>query len=417
MIMAGNSGFSWSKIGRQSTNQQTLVMTEGPTGGRSPLREASHMIRHPSEIDRRLANSLNHLDLSPRSAEILTERTERYRVIVQDEVRRRDGEKGEGVFVIALLDGCSASDMPVGSYTREQVGPDQQVSLAACISLAFEVAWVDYLEQVRSPENAEGAINAAISSGAQGAASSAIGIGTIGTQFIADLNESFLRSRSHRTARAMLSAPPPNMAEWAKMLRLFLREILESDFEIRVAPNGTKAVIFSGKASLRAHLTRARYSGDDMKVLDSIARGAAPSWQGAAADALRGGVNRLFIVIAGVLEIKTWIESEKEDWVDLIVRLGLVIVTTILTAILSVIFAKFILGAVAVGIAMKLMIAGVSIAVGMMVAFVFEVARIRQGLAGLVRFAGRHLIESLTAVWGWVRAAWHTAMSSKAAAQ
>lgn len=396
-------------------DQAYNMMGFQPELGKMPLRDASHMIRYLGEIDRRLATALDRLKLSARSKEILTERTERYRTIVQEEIRLRDLEKGEGVFVIALANGCPAAGMSDGDYVLSQTTPDQQVSLAACISMAFQVAWADYLEQVRSSENIQSAVDASVSSAVQGGAASTVTASALSGKLLVDLNQSFLNTRSLRTSRRMLAAPPPTLKEWGVMLRVFLREIMSNEFAIKTSSNGTKAVVFSGKATLRAHLTRAHYPADQMQVADSLARGSAPSWRGAAANALRGGVNRLFIAFAGFLEIKTWLESEREDWVDLIVRLGLVIVTTILTAIIAVFAAKLILGAAAVGIVLKLVVAGVSFLIGMVVAFVFELARIRQGLSGLIRFAGRALVTALTTVWGWIRSAWMAATSGSAA--
>jgi len=45
MTKAENSGYEWSKNSRQGTNRQTLVMTEGPTGGRSAGIELVNVIR------------------------------------------------------------------------------------------------------------------------------------------------------------------------------------------------------------------------------------------------------------------------------------------------------------------------------------------------------------------------------------
>lgn len=94
---------------------------------------------------------------------------------------------------------------------------------------------------------------------------------------------------------------------------------------------------------------------------------------------MRGGVNRLFIVVAG-LGNKSVDRVRKGGLDRSDVRPGLVIVTTILATIIKVLFAKSILGALAVDVVVKLVIAGVSIVAGMTVAFVFEVARIRQGM-------------------------------------
>ena len=383
-----------------------------PHFGENPLFHTSDLIRYSGELDRRLNNVLNKNQLSPRAAAILTERTERYRAIVQNEINRRENGKGEGVFAIALAENCPASGMPDGNYSLTQVTPEQEVSLAACISMAFEVAWVEYLEQVRAPENLNTSFRTAQQAGFQGAAAAAVTVEALGAKFIADLNASYIASRSSRTVNRLLERPP-TLREWAAMLRGFWREIVNSNFEIRISPRGKKTVIFSGKATLRAHLTRARYAGDELRVIDYAVKGQAPSWRGAAAAALRGGVNRAFIAVGGIIEIKAWLDSEKEDWADLIVRLGLVIVTAVITAIVSVLIVASAPVAMT-GLALALAIAGVSILVGMFVAFVFEFFRIREGLAGLLRFTGRYLISALKTVWGWIRSAWTSANANQA---
>ncbi len=377
----------------------------------NPLFHTSDLIRYSGDLDRRLNNVLSRSQLSPRAAGILTERTERYRAIVQDEISRRDQGRGEGVFAIALAENCPASGMPDGSYSLTQVTADQEVSLAACISMAFEVAWGDYLEQVRAPKNVEASRNAAQQTALHGLTAAAVSTSALSAQFLADLNKSFLQTRSRRTAQHLL-ATQPTFREWAAMLRGFWREIVNNNFEIRTSPNGTKTIIFSGKASLCAHLTRARYTGEQMRVIDYAAQGSAPSWRGAGAAALRGGVNRAFIAVGGIIEIKTWLESETEDWVDLMARLGMVIVTSVITAIVSVLIVAS-APIVMTGLTLALTIAGVSILVGVVIAFVFEFFRIRQGLAGLLRFSGRLLISALEAVWGWVRSVWVSATAGQ----
>ena len=52
--------------------------------------------------------------------------------------------------------------------------------------------------------------------------------------------------------------------------------------------------------------------------------------------------------------------------------------------------------------------------VGALLAFVIEFFHIREALAGLIRFAGRVLLEALRAVWGLVRSAWSSARAMAA---
>lgn len=49
-----------------------------------------------------------------------------------------------------------------------------------------------------------------------------------------------------------------------------------------------------------------------------------------------------------------------------------------------------------------------------LLAFVIEFFHIREALAGLIRFAGRVLLEALRAVWGLVRSAWSSARAMAA---
>ena len=74
------------------------------------------MICYPREIDRRLTNTPDRLKLSPQSKKILTERAECYRPIVEEEIRLRDIERGEGAFAIALPNSCPAAEMSDGGY-------------------------------------------------------------------------------------------------------------------------------------------------------------------------------------------------------------------------------------------------------------------------------------------------------------
>ncbi|MDP0927327.1 hypothetical protein Q0601_09115 [Paracoccus onubensis] len=118
---------------------------------------------------------------------------------------------------------------------------------------------------------------------------------------------------------------------------------------------------------------------------------------------MKGGVNRFFIVVAGVMEVHAWLESEEEDWYDLIARLGLVLLAAVLTAIIAV----FLVGIFSfTGVVFSIVVAGVSLVVGFVVTFVFALLKIRQALAGLLRFAGRMIIEAYRSFIGYIYNIW-----------
>lgn len=93
--------------------------------------------------------------------------------------------------------------------------------------------------------------------------------------------------------------------------------------------------------------------------------------------------------------------------------MGLLVISTVVGAIAAVLLA-LLFAASATAVFFSLVVAGLSILVGALLAFVIEFFHIREALAGLIRFAGRVLLEALRAVWDHVRSAWSWARAMAA---
>ena len=296
-----------------------------------PLFTTSDIIRYRGVLGNRLRNTLGSHDLSPESEAHLRDLTERYRTILERETARRDNEKNEGIYVFALQEACAAASMSDGHYSPDQLTPEQEASLTACIAKVVKVSWADYLEAMLAPDNVGDAVDSVTDSAVVGAVSSATAVAEISGKFILDLNAAYFETLTPRRARR-LAAHPPTASQWVGILRMFWLEIKSAKFEIKTNPQGAKTVVFPGKASLRSYLTKQRYgySKDKFAVLDAV--NSRPTMGEAGRNALKGGANRFFIVVAGVMEVNAWLESEEEDWYDLIARLGLVLLAAVLTA-------------------------------------------------------------------------------------
>ncbi|MCG7625993.1 hypothetical protein [Epibacterium sp. Ofav1-8] len=363
---------------------------------RDRFSSTSDLIRHLGGLDSRLQQALDTSRLSARGERYLRRMTTRYRSILQAEIARREQPRGEGVFAIALKTGCIAAQLPDGPMTLDALDPAEGTSLGECLAEAFNVSWEDYLEEIKDEENLEAAAGSAGQAmkleAVKGAATAANDLG----RFTQDLRMAFMASVSQRRARRWLSSPP-TFSQWVHMHRVFLREIMSTDFEIKTW-QGQKTVRFAGKASLRAYLTKARYSKDSFRVLDAVSRGQPPSLARSIKGAFTGAINRVFIVVAGVLEIKAWLESEKEDWADLIARLTTVVISTVVVTILTVaLTASFVLGAPVILAGLAVGTVSVIVAFGTIAAM--EFLKLREKMANFIRFMGRMLFNALAHMW------------------
>lgn len=133
-----------------------------------PILHTSELIREIGSVDNRLNMTIAGHQLAGRSKEILSQKTARYRAILESEVARREQPKGEGIFIIALKEGCLAANMPNGPGRKENLTPAQEVSLADCMAEAFEVDWDAYIESGRMSETI---VSAAVPGALQTAAS------------------------------------------------------------------------------------------------------------------------------------------------------------------------------------------------------------------------------------------------------
>lgn len=364
-----------------------------------PILHTSELIREIGSVDNRLNMTIAGHQLEGRSKEILSQKTARYRAILESEVARREQPKGEGIFIIALKEGCLAANMPNGPGRKENLTPAQEVSLADCMAEAFEVDWDAYIESGRMSETI---VSAAVPGALQTAASWTSDLGSAA----AELNRAFNASMSGRTARRYIRNPP-SFEEWIRMHRAFLSEILSTDYEIKQW-KGQKHVVFSGKATLRAHLTRSRYPLEGFRVIDTVARGVKRGLWSTVKGAFTGSINRIFLAFACLVEVKAWMDSEKEDWANLVSRLTIVIVSTALAA-----FAVVLLfgGAVAslpfvVG---GLIIAGITFVLSVAIAIAVDIYQLKDKLANIIRFIGQSLFNSLASLWNDIMSARHAA--------
>ncbi|MFY1713558.1 hypothetical protein [Tritonibacter mobilis] len=357
-----------------------------------PILHTSELIRETGRLDNRLKMAAHEFELTGHSRDILSQKTERYRSILEAEQARREQPEGEGIFIIALKEGCLAANMPNGPGLKEDLTPAQEVSLADCLAEAFEVDWDAYIESGRFDDTFRSSV---------GTGALQTGAGTIADlgSAAAELNQAFMNSISGRTARRYLRNPP-SFEEWIRMHRSFLREVMSTEYEIKVR-NGQKHVVFAGRATLRAHLTRSRYPMEGFRVIDAVARDTKRGIWSTVKGAFAGRINRVFLAFACLVEIKDWWQSEKEDWANLISRLTIVVVTTAFATFLTIVL----LGAVVAGLPFVLggiIIAGVTFLVTAALAVAVDIYELRDQLADFIRFVGRSLFNSLSDVWNTV---------------
>lgn len=354
-----------------------------------PILHTSELIREIGGVDNRLNMTISGHQLAGRSREILSQKTARYRSILESELARREQPKGDGIFIIALKEGCLAANMPNGPGRKEDLTPAQEVSLADCLAEAFEVDWDAYVESGRMNETVFSAAGPGV---LQTGASWGSDLGSAAVE----LTQAFNASIGKRTARRHLRFPP-SFEEWVRMHRVFLNEILSTDYEIKER-QGRKHVVFSGKATLRAHLTRSAYPVEGFRVIDTVARGVKRGLWTTVKGAFTGGINRIFLAFACFVEVKAWIDSEKEDWANLASRLTIIVVSTVLAAFIAVLLVggfvtalPFIVGG--------LIIAGVTFVLSVSIAIAVDFYQLKDKLANIIRFIGQALFNSLADLW------------------
>jgi hypothetical protein len=354
-----------------------------------PILHTSELIRETGRLNNRLKMAVHEFELTGHSRDILSQKTERYRSILEAEQARREQPEGEGIFIIALKEGCLAANMPSGPGLKEDLTPAQEVSLADCLAEAFEVDWDAYIESGRFDETFRSSVGTGALQTGAGA------IADLGSA-AADLNQAFMNSISGRTARRYLRNPP-SFEEWIRMHRSFLREVMSTEYEIKVR-NGQKHVVFAGRATLRAHLTRSRYPMEGFRVIDAVASDTKRGIWSTVKGAFAGRINRVFLAFACLVEIKDWWQSEQEDWANLISRLTIVVVTTAFATFLAVCMVGIFFASVPFVVG-GIIIAGAAFALSVLMTIAVDIYQLREKLANFIRFVGRALFNSLANVW------------------
>jgi len=349
-----------------------------------PILHTSELIREIGSVQPRLKMRLRDHDLSARAQDILARRARRYQSILEAEPARREQPKGEGLFVIALKDGSPAAAMSDGPKKKDDLTPAEEVSIGDSLAEAIKVNRDAIIEAHTDTEDLADTVKSTAITGA--VQTGAIWSSELGT-FAADLNDAYLASISGRTARRYLTHMP-SFKDWVRIHREFLREILSTDFEIKTW-RGKKHIIFSGKATLRAHPTKKRYPKEGFRVIDAVSRNVQRSPWVAVKDAFTGGINRFFIALACVIEIKDWLKSEQEDWANLVSRLTIVAITTSVIAFVVVLVVGSMAAVASLPfIVGTIILAGVSFAASVGAAVVIDLFSIKYKLADFIRFAG-----------------------------
>ncbi len=137
-----------------------------------------------------------------------------------------------------------------------------------------------------------------------------------------------------------------SVADKIKFRIAFLKDIFSSkNFYVKDI-NGKTSVVFRGMQSLRGYMLASYYPANSIKVIDSKATSSGYSAGAAVKGIFRGGVNRVFWVIGGLITIGDWIKnpSNEKTLSDLFVDLGLMVLTAIASVAIATLIVTAIVG-------------------------------------------------------------------------